>query len=639
MKIKEIKIVNQDGSTELADIGADAVNVDYNDTTVKAELDKLNNNVDTNTTNISSEIATRANAITNLQSQVSSLASGGPAGVYATVAALTTADPDHNKTYIVSADGHWYYYNNGWQDGGTYQAVEINKHSLDGSEFVDNIITNKKLKSFTSISDYQQTNLLENVEWLKNKRYSGGTWYDSVDFYTTAEPIPVIPGEDIFCNGYAGLYLDLSEMDENQAYLRTRRIGHSNEYNINDDAYYIYFSYKKANNPQEYEELIRSSENTQLGDKTDKNNSLLIDTNNIKAHTITPRDIFGSQDVVWKDLLKYVKWYEDKRWYNGYLVFSKNFIASDFILINKDFINCSKAISIPGSRIAIYDENYNMIQQSNDIHSFTPAYDESKYMTVSLPKSELPNFSITMNSGVEKITLPWLSIDAPEPVYTQHKGIVFGDSLWSNCKGRFNYTTTPYHTSTDLCYGYQQYLAEKNIILTNKAVSGSTISSCWTSSGIQELTAADLADIEFIIFAFGRNDSRGAMALGEIGNASDTTGFNTSTLFGAYRQCIQFLLNLKPTLKIVLWTMTQTDANGWGVDSTNSRGLKQIDYVNAVKQVAALYAAPVVDLYNNININTQTLPEWTFEGVHLTNEGYAFAKNYYVNKMMEILNS
>ena len=40
MKIKEIKIVNQDQSTEIADIGADAINVDYNDTTVKAELDK-----------------------------------------------------------------------------------------------------------------------------------------------------------------------------------------------------------------------------------------------------------------------------------------------------------------------------------------------------------------------------------------------------------------------------------------------------------------------------------------------------------------------------------------------------------------------------------------------------------------------
>lgn len=42
MKIKEIKIINQDESTEVANIGADAINVDYNDTTVKAELDRLN---------------------------------------------------------------------------------------------------------------------------------------------------------------------------------------------------------------------------------------------------------------------------------------------------------------------------------------------------------------------------------------------------------------------------------------------------------------------------------------------------------------------------------------------------------------------------------------------------------------------
>lgn len=42
MKIKEIKIVNQDESTEIADIGADAINIDYNNTTVKDELDRLN---------------------------------------------------------------------------------------------------------------------------------------------------------------------------------------------------------------------------------------------------------------------------------------------------------------------------------------------------------------------------------------------------------------------------------------------------------------------------------------------------------------------------------------------------------------------------------------------------------------------
>lgn len=61
MKIKQLKIVNQDQSTEIADIGADAINVDYNDSTVKAELDKLNtdNNVSKNNiTNLQSGLNT-----------------------------------------------------------------------------------------------------------------------------------------------------------------------------------------------------------------------------------------------------------------------------------------------------------------------------------------------------------------------------------------------------------------------------------------------------------------------------------------------------------------------------------------------------------------------------------------------------
>lgn len=63
--------------------------------------------------------------IDTLQTQITAVASGSPAGVYATVTALTEADPDHSKIYVVSANGHWYYYkNNQWTDGGVYQAVE-----------------------------------------------------------------------------------------------------------------------------------------------------------------------------------------------------------------------------------------------------------------------------------------------------------------------------------------------------------------------------------------------------------------------------------------------------------------------------------------------------------------------------------
>ena len=71
MKIKEIKIVNQDGSTELANIGADAINVDYNNTTVKAELDKLNNNNNVNKNNITNLQTELSTANSNLELQTS----------------------------------------------------------------------------------------------------------------------------------------------------------------------------------------------------------------------------------------------------------------------------------------------------------------------------------------------------------------------------------------------------------------------------------------------------------------------------------------------------------------------------------------------------------------------------------------
>lgn len=117
-KIKEIKIVNQDESTELANIGADAVNVDYNNTNVKSKLDELSNNIDTNTTNISNEMITRANAVTNLQSQINGLASGSPL-----VASSVSEMTDTSRVYVNTTDGHWYYYNGtAWADGGPYQS-------------------------------------------------------------------------------------------------------------------------------------------------------------------------------------------------------------------------------------------------------------------------------------------------------------------------------------------------------------------------------------------------------------------------------------------------------------------------------------------------------------------------------------
>ena len=64
--------------------------------------------------------------ILTLRGEIQSVASGSPAGVYATKSALETADPDHSKIYVVNADGNWYYYNttdSEWTAGGVYQST------------------------------------------------------------------------------------------------------------------------------------------------------------------------------------------------------------------------------------------------------------------------------------------------------------------------------------------------------------------------------------------------------------------------------------------------------------------------------------------------------------------------------------
>ena len=65
------------------------------------------------------------NTINSMQSQIDSVTSGSPAGVYDTLSDLETDDPDHSKIYLVLADGKWYYYNTvneEWTEGGVYQA-------------------------------------------------------------------------------------------------------------------------------------------------------------------------------------------------------------------------------------------------------------------------------------------------------------------------------------------------------------------------------------------------------------------------------------------------------------------------------------------------------------------------------------
>ena len=87
----------------------------YNDLNSRLEADK--NKIEEI---IENEENDRKSALENIQNKVKSLASGNPL-----VASNTSEMTDKSRVYVNTSDGHWYYFNKNWKDGGVYQSTII----------------------------------------------------------------------------------------------------------------------------------------------------------------------------------------------------------------------------------------------------------------------------------------------------------------------------------------------------------------------------------------------------------------------------------------------------------------------------------------------------------------------------------
>lgn len=111
--------------------------------------------------------------ISNLETLISGLAGGSPKGVYATLADLQTAYPTGaDGIYVVSADGHWYYWNGAaWTDGGNYLSTisavpETRK--IAGIDLVDNITQDELNNALQIKAPYLNAQDLDDVETIGN---------------------------------------------------------------------------------------------------------------------------------------------------------------------------------------------------------------------------------------------------------------------------------------------------------------------------------------------------------------------------------------------------------------------------------------------------------------------------------------
>ena len=96
--------------------------------------------------------STLGNRLTDMTTRIGGVAEGSPKGVYPNLAALQAAKPNGDSGIYVTADnGHWYYYNNGWKDGGVYQA-KAELSSIKMQNVVDNTIDYGNLQGWNGLT-------------------------------------------------------------------------------------------------------------------------------------------------------------------------------------------------------------------------------------------------------------------------------------------------------------------------------------------------------------------------------------------------------------------------------------------------------------------------------------------------------
>lgn len=212
-------------------------------------------------------------------------------------------------------------------------------------------------------------------------------------------------------------------------------------------------------------------------------------------------------------------------------------------------------------------------------------------------------------------------------------GYSFGDSLMAQDGKVFAYPNPQYNADEigETCVGWQSYLRNYfGVTITNYAVGGQGI---FQQKPI--ILAATYTGVDFVIISCGINDYSNNVPLGSYPTSQNPT-FTSGRFIDDYCESIEYILSQNPNIKILLFTPCQRDTT-WrndGVPSfadaatdiytANSQGLYVKDYAEAVRKIGEIYSCVVCDMYSDSGLNYLTLPEYTFEGVHPTNEGYKF---------------
>ncbi len=207
------------------------------------------------------------------------------------------------------------------------------------------------------------------------------------------------------------------------------------------------------------------------------------------------------------------------------------------------------------------------------------------------------------------------------------KTLYFGDSIMAADGKPYDYAAE--FDSSDLskiCRGYptllQEALGLENI--GNFAVGGHRV-----FEQKEIILQTDFKPAQLAVFSVGVNDFNKGTVIGTLPKTNDRA-YDTETFYGAYCKALDHIFKSNPKIKVVLMTPLHRDSTHrtgdvpkTAIDSVVA-GNRLIDFRNAILEIGQFYACPVADMYANAGLNRFNVREFTFEGVHPNNAGYAF---------------
>lgn len=533
---------------------------------------------------------------------------------------------DTTRIYVNTTDGHWYFYaNSQWNDGGVYQATGIGDREIADYNIADKGITLNNI-SGSEINSNHHSIIYEYGKYLNNNVPTAKVNFNYTDY------IPVKYNDIINIDIDIVGVVVLSTYDKNKTFVEqkmTTTLG-SLEYTIPSNTYYVRFNILKKSGTKSVIDLF---------------NSYLINNKSIFAKTsinsidniIYPYNLYNVERSEKTNISDYVE--QGKFWTSVNGVITDTGESSSWYRVKP--INVKKGDTIKmknvstGSPLFVCDSDGHVLFTAtvSSLCDFDYVIEVDSILYCNIYVNDYDNYDLIINNVhvFDSYGVDWITLSDEQINKIREKSVwygkdleIFGDSLVSGTPQDGNYVT---HLSP---------LIIPNTF-TNKGISGRPMANGTPNGDGTNTTINSEAsfDYDLIIIAAGTNDFKLNVPLGELGLETDTN-LNTNTFYGAYKDAINHILSINPSIRIILWTPLQRDNSGYDVNYVNSAGCKLIDYVNAVKNIGQMYALPVLDLYSTSGVTKRTLSTYTRDGLHLNSNGYDLVCRYIANYLNSI---